>query len=299
MNFKFPISNFKTEKSKLRIPQSAIRNSEGIALVLTLMVLAIITAMVVEFAYGVYTSTNALYNWQILQKLSLVSKSVVKIASKTLAENTRIRDYTYPGFLVLSYENPVEDFHGTVILRIEDENSKFNVNSLVYQNDQLNESAYNSFVRLLKALGLPQHIADRIVDWIDPNKAPRLSDSEKVSKNAFLDSVDEIQLIPGIGGENYKKLLPYVTIYGNGLININGAEIPVLMSLHDSITKEMAERVVRYRETTPFEVKGNITRVTGFESIGLSLPITAKGTAFRIISTATEGNIKRVIESVL
>lgn len=263
------------------------------------MVLAIITAMVVEFAYGVYTSTNALYNWQILQKLSLVAKSVVKIASKTLAENTRIRDYTYPGFLVLSYEKPVEDFDGTVILRIEDENSKFNVNSLVYQNGPLNVSAYNSFVRLLKALGLPQHIADRTVDWIDPDKEPRLSDSEKVSKNAFLDSVDEILLIPGIDRASYDKLLPYVTIYGNGLININGAEIPVLMSLHDSITKEMAERVIRYRETTPFELKGNITKVTGFESIGISLPITVKGSAFRIIPTATEGNIKKVIESVL
>lgn len=263
------------------------------------MVLAIITAMVVEFAYGVYTSTNALYNWQILQKLSLVSKSVVKIASKTLAENTRIRDYTYPGFLVLSYEKPVEDFDGTVILRIEDENSKFNVNSLVYPNGQLDVSAYNSFVRLLKALGLPQHIADRTVDWIDPDKEPRLSDSEKVSKNAFLDSVDEILLIPGIDRASYDKLLPYVTIYGNGLININGAEVPVLMSLHDSITKEMAERVIRYRETTPFELKGNITKVTGFESIGISLPITVKGSAFRIIPTATEGNIKKVIETVL
>jgi type II secretory pathway component PulK len=282
------------------------------------MVLAIVTAMVVEFAYGVYTSTNALYNWQILQKLSLVSKSVVKIASKTLAENTRIMDYTYPGFLVLSYENPVEDFHGTVILRIEDENSKFNVNSLVNKRGVVNDDTCKSFVRLLKALDLNPHIADRIVDWIDLDREPRLSDSENTAKNALLDSVDEILLIPGIDRESYEKLLPYVTIYskiyedGRSEININGAEIPVLMSLSfyvekaigKEIDKEMAERIVKYRESLPFEKTNgsDIGKVTGFgEDIVQSLMghITAKGTAFRIVSTAIEGNIKRVIESVI
>lgn len=277
------------------------------AIVLILMVLAIIIAMVAEFSYGVYTSTNALYNWQTSQRLSLVAKSVVKLASKTITENTS--SYTYPGFLVISYKNPSEDFNGTVSLRIEDENSKFNVNSLIYKNGLLNAEAYNSFVRLLKVLGLNPHIADRIVDWIDPDGEPRLQDSENTSKNALLDSIDEMLVIPGIERASYEKLSPYVTIYSKlygttiygSEININGAETPVLMSLSDSIDKEMAERIVKYRESLPFEKVQDIKKVAGFETIMSSLMgrITVKGTAFRVISTATEGNIKRVIESVL
>ena len=284
-----------------------IRNSDGMALVLILMVLAIITAMVAEFAYGVYIRTNALHNWQTSQRLSLIAKSAVNLASETIAKNTST--YTYPGFLVISYKSPSEDFNETVSLRIEDENSKFNVNSLIYKDGLLNAEAYNSFVRLLKVLGLNPHIADRIVDWIDPDGKPRLQDSENISKNALLDSIDEMLVIPGIDRASYEKLSAYVTIYSKlygtttygSKININGAKIPVLMSLSDSIGKEMAERIVKYRERLPFEKIQDIKKVAGFETIMPSLMerITVKGTTFRVISTATEGNIKRVIESII
>src|SRR5512139_1596351 len=48
---------------------SRIADQSGMALVLVLMIVALITAMVVEFAYGVYVNTNALNNWQTSQKL--------------------------------------------------------------------------------------------------------------------------------------------------------------------------------------------------------------------------------------
>jgi general secretion pathway protein K len=283
------------------ISTSALSNSKGMALVLTLMVIVLITAMVVEFSYGVYINTSALYNWQTAQRLSFVAKSAIQLTAKILSENSMLSIYTYPGIFMISHKNPFEDFEGIVSSRIEDENSKFNINSLVYPNGLLNETAYSSFVRLLHLLEIKPSMADRIVDWIDPDKEPRTEDSEDGSKNGFLDSVDEILLIPGIDKGSFDKLLPYITIYGNGLININGAEIRVLMSLSDSIDREMAERIVRYRELNPFENPGDIFKVAGFETIGQSLMgrITVKGTAFHVTSTATEGDIKRMIESLL
>lgn len=284
-----------------KISKPAICNSRGMALVLTLMVLALLTAMVVEFSYGVYINTNALYNWQTSQRLSLVARSGVKLASMAISENDMQYPYTYPGILEISHENPFEDFEGMISSRIEDENSKFNINSMVYSNGRLNEKAYHSFIRLLNVLGLDPGIADRVVDWIDPDKEPRVPDSENGSKNAHLDSVDEILLIPGIDRRSFDRLLPHITIYGSGLININGAETPVLLSLSDSIDEGMAKRIVQYREIVPFEKAEDILKVAGFETLGQSLMghITVKGTAFRVISTATEGDIKRMIEGIL
>jgi hypothetical protein len=46
-------------------------SESGMALVMTLMILALITSLVVEFAYGVYTTTAALQNWKDSQRLSL------------------------------------------------------------------------------------------------------------------------------------------------------------------------------------------------------------------------------------
>jgi general secretion pathway protein K len=271
------------------------------ALILTLMVVAIITAMVVEFAYGVYVSTNALHNWQASQRLSLVAKSATQLGSGLLAEKTARLPYTYPGIFEMSQKAPFEEIDSTITLRIEDENAKFNINSLVNSNGTLNEVAYTSFARLLKALGLKPETADRLVDWIDPDSQPRAQGTENRVKNGFLDSIDELVLIPGIERETYERLQPYVTIYGNRLININGAEVPVIMSLSDKIDRQMAENLIRYREIAPFEKMQDIFRVAGFETEGTPLMgyITVKGSSFRIVATASSGDIKRIIDTVV
>ncbi|MEW6001413.1 MAG: type II secretion system minor pseudopilin GspK [Nitrospirota bacterium] len=288
---------------KYRIDEFKVMNSQkGMALILTLMVLVIITAMVIEFSYAVYTSTNSLYNWQTSQRLSFVAKSGLKIASKAITENNRLYNYIYPGSLDFSFDRLFGNSGEEISIRIEDENSKFNMNSLVYQNGRLNEKAHDFFVRLLKILNLNPDIADMIIDWIDRDSEPRLSDSENASKNAYLDSVDEILLIQGIDRGSYDKLLPFITIYGDGKININGAGIPVLMSLSDSIDRGMAERIVKYRESVPFKDWSDIYKVAGFTLtvVGpFETYITTRGTAFHVIATATSEGIKRSIESVL
>ncbi|HEX8947690.1 MAG TPA: type II secretion system minor pseudopilin GspK [Dissulfurispiraceae bacterium] len=279
----------------------AYRNSEGMALVLVLLVVAILTAVVVEFSYGVYINTNALYNWQTSQKLSLSARSALKLASEVISENLDRYSYTHPDLLKDYNDKVFADSQGSVSVRVDDEGGRFNLNTLIFPNGTLNTDAYDSFSRLLKALKLDPVIADRVADWIDPDPEPRAGDSEVNAKNSPLDSVDELLLIKGIDRASYERLLPYVTIYGSGLININCAEVPVLMSLSDSIDNEMAQRIVSYRANNPFERADNILKVAGFETIGQSLMgrISVKSSVFRILATARSGDIRRTIESVL
>jgi len=279
-----------------------LNNQRGIALVVTLLVVSLITAMVVEFSYGVYTGTNNLYNWRDSQRLSLMAKSGINVSARFLSDAVKTQDFTYPGSIELPVENPFEDFNGLITVKIQDENSKFNINSIVFSNGLLNETAYNSFKRLLKELSIDEKIADRVVDWIDPDNEPRLKDSENGAKDSFLVSTDEMLLIDGITKEDYFKLSSYITVYGDGLININGAEKPVIKCLSEGITDELAQRLVDYRKFSPFEKEEHIFKVAGFETaIGQSLMgrITVGGKNFYIRSTASSGGIKRIIEVVL
>ncbi len=281
------------------------KNQKGIALVITLLALVLITAMVVEFSYAVYTGTNDLYNWRDSQRLSIMARSGVNVSARFLSEMLRRYSYSYPGSIEMPVENPFEDFNGTILVRIEDETSKFNINSTVYPIGDLNTDAYNSFKRLLNVLSLDGRIADRVADWIDPDKESRIPGSENGAKNSALHSLDELMLIKGINRKDYDKLLPYITVYGDRNvpeININGAEAPVLMSLSDAITEELAKRVIDYRKVTPFETMDQIFKVAGFETtIGQSLMgrITVEGKNFSIKSTASSGGVKRIIETVL
>ena len=282
-------------------------SEKGMALVLTLLILAMITAMVVEFVYGVYTTNAGLYNWREAQKLSLAAKSGISLTTKMISENQNRYSYTYPGSVEMPVENILKGFSGKVVIRVVDENGKFNLNSLIWPNGTTNEAAFNSFIRLLKNLNLDEDIAYRVADWIDRDLEPRRRDSEEGTKNDYLDSTDELLFVKGIDSQAYDKLSPLVTVYGieqayNNLININTASRAVIMSLDDNITEALAERVINYRALEPFNRVSDLVKVAGFEGpLGQSLmnKITVKASNFRITSVAEEDRIKRVIECVI
>src|SRR5208283_114784 len=280
-----------------------IRSEKGMVLVLTLMILVIITALVVEFCYDVYTTTSSLYNWKDAQNLSSIARSGITLSVKTINDAQNVYSYTYPGKVEIPVNNIVDGFNGTLTITIEDENSRLNLNSLIYPNGTLNSDAYFAFRRLLKYLSVDEEIAD----WVDKDSEPRVNGSEEGAKNAPLDSTDELLLIKKITPQIFEIISPYVTVYGvnNGqahLININTASIPVIMSLDDRITEDLARRVVQYRELEPFKQISDLMKVAGFEgSLGQSLMnrIIVKASNFHIHSIAEQDKIKRIIECII
>jgi general secretion pathway protein K len=282
-----------------------IRSEKGMAVVLVMMIVALMTAMVVEFASATYTASVTLSNWSYGQRLSLAARSGMTLMAKVLSDNYGAYSYTYPGVVESPVINILKDFEGQVVVRIEDENAKFNLNSMILPNGTLDAVAYASFRRLLKNLHLYENIADRIADWTDRDSEPRLGGSEEGAKNAYLDSLDELYLI--IDQESCKKLLPLVTVYGMGqiyasTININTASKQVLMALGDDLTLELAERIERFRSLEQFKKTSDIVKVAGFEgALGQSLMgrIAVKASNFRFISTASENRVKRIIDCVV
>jgi general secretion pathway protein K len=286
-------------------------SNKGTVLIITLMILTIITSMVVEFSYEVYTTNASLYNWQSGQQLSLAAKSGVTLATKIISENQSRYTYTYPGKIEIPVENM---FAGSdegsgikVLIRVEDENAKLNLNAVVWPNGEINEAAFASFKRLLKNLQLDENIANMVADWIDRDGEPRSGESEEGAKNFYMDSPDEICLIRGVDSRAYKKLEPFITVYGadtvsSSLVNINSASLPVIISLDENITEHLAERIVKYRELDPFRNPSDIVKVAGFEGpLGQSLMgrITVKAVNLRITSVAENNNLKRIIECVV
>ncbi len=284
-----------------------LSSKKGFALVLTLVILVLITAMVVEFAYGVFTTTSALHNWEDSQRLSFVSKSGINLAIKTISVDIPQNElYRFPGKMDIPVQNILEGFTGTETLSVEDENAKFNLNSISKVWPDGSHKSYDAFKRLLKNLGLDEGIADRVADWIDTDSDPRLPDSENGAKNAYMDSVDELLMIKGIDLKTYETLLPYVTVYGlagvdDSRVNMNTASVPVIMSL--GISKEQAEEIVNYRKLEPFKQPGDLDKTgldpTFRQTISDMFTVTDPPINFRITTIAEENKIRRVIECVV
>ncbi|MBU4036878.1 MAG: type II secretion system minor pseudopilin GspK [Proteobacteria bacterium] len=289
-------------------------SNKGMALVLTIMILAIMTTMVVEFIHEVYSTNASLNNWRVSRQLSLAAKSGITIAKKIISDNQSRYAYTYPG----KYELPLGNIFaeaaeaadgsgGKVLIRVEDENGKFNLNSTVWPNGTTNEASIDLFKRLLKNIGLDEQIAYRVADWIDSDSESRMGGSEKGAKNAYMDSIDELTLMYGVDFRTYEALKPFVTVYGvdgisSHLININSASLPVILAFNAEITEQLAERIIKYRDLEPLERASDLVKIAGFEgSLGQSLMgmIVVKAVNLRITSLAEDDKIKRIIECVV
>ncbi len=276
-----------------------MKSEEGTVLIITLMILALLVTIVVEFAYGVFVGTQALYNYRDAQRLSVLAESGTSLSRSYLSGYLDGARYS----MINAFPIPVQGMPGQsedeLFISINDEQARFNINSIVYPNGKTNQESMASFQRLLKALDIDEMIAHRVADWIDRDGAERVSNGEENAKNDFLYTKDELLYIRGIDEKAYHKLLPYITIYGDGMININTAPPPVIKCLSNEIDDTLAERVVDYRGYTPFEKWQDIQKVAGFDTVNLSANmITVKSKTFTIQSTAAFHGITRIIETV-
>jgi len=284
-------------------PASCDKSSDqkGSALIITLLLITILTGLVVDFVYEVYIDSSTLSNWGNAQRASFIAKSGQALGAEFIREIKK-ENYTDKR----EVELPVtQDFGAgtSLTIIIEDENSRFNINSLIYDNGEENKDAISSLKKLLEYLNINPNLALSIADWIDPDSEPRLYNSENFAKNDFLWSIDELRLIEGIDKNIFEKISPYMraSVYSDNKVNINSAQIPVLISLHPDMTETLAKNIIDHRESYPFESTDKVQNVSGMESIGQSFigKHTVKAYNFRITTRATVNEITRVVESVI
>ena len=133
-----------------------------------------------------------------------------------------------------------------------DEESKLN----------LNKAGLAALERIFKiAAGLneveAQELAASIVDWRDEDSALSIpwgsaedSDYRDLAypyeaKDADFEVLEELLLVKGMTKESFEKLRPYVTIYGNGKVNVNTASRVVLLAL--GFSDDLAEKILSFR----------------------------------------------------
>ncbi len=154
-------------------------------------------------------------------------------------------------------------------------------------------------------------IIDNTTDWIDKDTQTANGQSEdrlysnlpyKV-KNDYLDTLEELHLIPGMTDEFYSFFAPHLTIFGEGKININTAPPLLLKSISASLNDNDIVKIVQAR---PFaEVKDfndfvvNSLLKTGDFNKNPEVPLTTGGEIFKIESVAQVGNATKKIVAVI
>ena len=140
----------------------------------------------------------------------------------------------------------------------------------------LNRATEEQIERLLIALsidaGRATEIAQSVMDWRDSDDMHRLRGAEvdaylragsaELPTNVNFSRVEELQYVKGVTPEIFARVRPFLTVMGTGVINMNAAPRPVLLSLPG-----MSEEAVAVLERK----RGTSQPIEGLEDLSLHL----------------------------
>jgi len=245
---------------------------QGSILILTLWVLTFLTVFTIQVATKVNQRIALLSHLEDQSQLRLIASSGIKKAIAALrldyfrgggqysAYNKSYRHNNFEKFssipignglshvsypYYMSHELPPQTRFGFI-----DEESKINLNTV----DRITLRAL-----LELAAGVngeqAQGLAESIVDWreIGHTQLQGFNSDDYYAgllhpyqnKEAPFELIDELLLIKGMRYDIYERLIPFVTIYGDGLININTASKTVLMAL--GLESHVADKLMQVR----------------------------------------------------
>lgn len=237
---------------------------KGIALVMVLWVLAILTVIVLSFSYAVRVETHSTLSFkELAEKKFLAEAGIERGIMELLYRNANQGQTTIlEGMDVWKIDNTpyvIEADKGHYRVSISDESGKVDINR-----------APNVILRnLLRNLSLEfedvDTIVDSMMDWKDADDLHRLHGAESdyythlpnpyKAKNVEFETLEELLLVRGItpgifyGSEGKKGVIDFLTVNsGINKININAAPKEVLKAV-PGITPEIADEIIDYRQT--------------------------------------------------
>jgi general secretion pathway protein K len=289
-----------------------MKGKKGFALVMTLVLTALMVAVLVEMIHQIYVDVSISRGFRDGQQASLLAESGVTGGTKLLQVALQGKDYTS---LSDAWAAPIklDDETGTIEISITEESGKLCINDLV-QPRGIDDFTLLALNRLGKRLQIPENVWNALADWMDNDDSPRSNGAETsyyqaqkppyVAHNAKLATIAELSLVRGFTSENVTALRPFVTIYADAIqspVNINTAPKEVLKALDDGIDDRMAERILEERRLKPFVETHNLSQISGAETISQRLigKVSYKGSLFRITSVARVKETARTVEAVL
>ncbi|SDO74306.1 type II secretion system minor pseudopilin [Desulforhopalus singaporensis] len=310
-------------------------NQKGVALLITVMTLTLLTALTVEFHRATWQKLLAADTYKTRGELQAIAISGVNIATALLEKDFVDNNFDsalddWAAVKTADFEELFPD--GTLVLTIEDLSGKLPINSLAEQAGRTPPGETNPALELqniflnLLTSGVfnvegeteAENILDAIIDWIDTDDKESDFGAESGyyqsleqpydCRNAPIQYIEELLLIKGISPEllygdgEREGLVDYITIYGDdGRININSADRLLIKSFDPTIGDELLERFDDFRKMPENKEKLSspnwYTETSGWPGdIVLSNTITTtKSSFFQIRSTGISEDLSRTI----
>jgi general secretion pathway protein K len=302
----------KHQTRKKQFMSNIMLSQRGIALLITLWLMIILSVMVFSFSLLVRTESHATLSFKEGNENKFlaeagIQRGIAEIIYRYVNYNQNI---TLEGKEVFrtdgtAYTGQLGD--GYYVIRITNEAGKLDLNTL---SDLSGTILNNLLVNLGVAKETADTIVDSILDWKDADDLVRLNGAESEyymslpnpykAKNVNFDSMEELFLVKGVtyemlyGSEEKRGLMNFLTVYSKtGKINLNSAPREILRAI-PGMTEDTVEIIVTNRQSNTPGRTSNTQSISGNQYGAMASFIgTDESNVFTIDSVGYKKNEKK------
>ncbi len=285
----------------------SLRNEEGMALLLVLVIVALLSALLTEFSFSTLVDLRATETFRDRTRSFYLARGGIEAARMILQEDNN--EFDHPAEFWGDPMVNVPAGEGDVSLTISDLSGHFNVNSVADSRGNP-QPGYHRFVVLCEeVLEIDrlqgQDLANSLVHWFNADRSKPTPDDNYYNslqppygrKGAKLETLDELHLVRGFDAGIVRRLQPFLRVAGAEQINLNTASAEVLFAWQFSAAEENVEIIfdrqdiaalLDYRRESAFRQLGDLALAEGigerWPAAWLQNSVGVKGHLYRLVS---------------
>jgi general secretion pathway protein K len=270
-----------------------VKDDKGIALLIVLWVMTILTVMAVSFSVMTRAEGHGTLTFKEgLEKKLLaeggVERGIMEIVYRAVNRNQTLSLEGREPWRLDGTAYTVDMGKGGCAVRVIDESGKVSLNGLT---DSSGIILKNLLIRQGTSPENADIIVDSILDWKDADDLHRLSGAENdyyrslprpyKARNADFETPEELILVRGMtpeilhGTDQMKGIIHFLTASGRtARINLNSAPKEVLAAL-PGMDAAMADRIIEFRASSEIRGEGDVR-----ELLGAAYPLMAPYVSF-------------------
>jgi general secretion pathway protein K len=253
--------------------QQRLQHGVAIVLAMSVVALAAIAAIAIMVSQSTWARQSELRAEHV--QAEIVVQAGIDWSRAVLSDDRRVSTVDHLGepWALKLPAMPVEN--GKLEGFLEDQQGKFNLNNLVVDG-VVNANNLLQFQRLLKVLGLPISLADKLADWIDGDSSEMPAGAEDsyylmqqpayFAANRPLIDVAELAQVAGFDVGVRERLRPFVSALPRYTpVNVNTTSPEVLAAIVEGLDIDGARALVAKRDNAYFRDRADfVSRLSGY-----------------------------------
>ncbi len=293
------------------------RGERGIALLATLLAIALMTIIVMDFTTFSRLGYLSAANQANELRASYLARSAINVGVALLARDSLIDAHSKQPFDSLDdvWATPFPPLRvggGTVTLSIVDAARKLDVNELVnQQNGRVNELMAQRIARLFNIIGVSPKLLPAIIEWLEPERVDYQGGPGGAyylglippyePRHGPMPTIGDLRMVRGVNEATFLTLQRYLTVLPDPLVNVNTASPEVLASLESGLEENpsVVKDIIAARKIRPFATVLEVMNLPGVGTVGTKFPrvLTTRSVYFTITGMGEFAGARKIIRA--